>query len=314
MLNNTNESQNKKQRLGRGLGSLLSPQESTPVISAPTQPLIPDIPVDSEKKIWSVPVEKLQPSQFQPRTVFNKETLEELAQSIRRNGILQPIVARRIDNNKLAIIAGERRWRAAQIAGLLEVPVILRTLKNQEAMEIALIENIQREDLNPLDEAEAYNKLITDFSLTQQQVADKVGKDRATVANSVRLLGLEKPVQALIRSGELMTGHAKVLLSVQDSKQQVELARAAVAQKLSVRELEKRAKNPPPLSDLTNSQVLDQNVTEKLIHGLSSEIQKLFGTKVNIEYNAGKGRVSIQFYSDDELTNLVERFRKGCLK
>lgn len=326
------ESSNKKKGLGRGLGSLLGgpapsdiparPASTTApagatVASAPVtattsapQPVAP--PVDPESKIWKVAIDKLSSGQYQPRRTFEKEPLQELAQSIKENGILQPIVARRTTSGKLEIVAGERRWRASQLAGLHEVPVILKSFTDKEALELAIVENIQREDLNAIEEAEGYSRLITEFKLSQQQVAEKVGRDRATVANAVRLLSLPAEVKEMISKNELSVGHAKVLLSLPDQKKQTELAKKVIKEKVAVRKLEKmvqaivkgNAEEEAPAS-------FDSNVTQRLIDGLGEELQKIMGTKVNIDYSNSKGKISIHFYSDDELTNLVDRLKEG---
>lgn len=329
------ESSNKKKGLGRGLGSLLggpAPTEmpapkasvstaagasvnpsqtaTTPVTAQVATPVAP--PVDPENKIWKVGIDKLSSGQFQPRRVFDKEPLQELAQSIRENGILQPIVARRTSSGKLEIVAGERRWRASQLAGLHEVPVILRNYNDKEALELAIVENIQREDLNPIEEAEGYSRLISEFKLSQQQVSEKVGRDRATVANAVRLLALPEEVKTMISSGDLSVGHAKVLLSLQEPKRQIEFAKKVVNDKIAVRKLEKmvQAVNKGQGEELEVPN-FDSNVTQRLISGLSDELQKILGTKVNIDYSNSKGKISIHFYSDDELTNLVDRLKEG---
>ena len=326
------ESSNKKKGLGRGLGSLLGgpapsdiparPASTTApagatVASAPVtattsapQPVAP--PVDPESKIWKVAIDKLSSGQYQPRRTFEKEPLQELAQSIKENGILQPIVARRTTSGKLEIVAGERRWRASQLAGLHEVPVILKSFTDKEALELAIVENIQREDLNAIEEAEGYSRLITEFKLSQQQVAEKVGRDRATVANAVRLLSLPAEVKEMISKNELSVGHAKVLLSLPDQKKQTELAKKVIKEKVAVRKLEKmvqaivkgNVEEEAPAS-------FDSNVTQRLIDGLGEELQKIMGTKVNIDYSNSKGKISIHFYSDDELTNLVDRLKEG---
>ncbi len=330
MSNIVTESSNKKKGLGRGLGSLLggpTPAEApsskpnvqtnthttapamsaAPVVATPVAP-----PVDTESKIWKVAVDKLSPGEFQPRRAFNKEALQELAQSIRENGILQPIVARRVESGKLEIIAGERRWRAAQIAGHHEVPVILRNYNDKEALELAIVENIQREDLNPIEEAEGYSRLIAEFKLSQQQVAEKVGKDRATVANAVRLLSLSPEIREFISKGELSVGHAKVLLSMPDIKKQLDLAKKVMNEKMPVRKLEKMIQAIIKGNvEVEESKSFDSNVTQRLITGLSEELQKIMGTKVSIDYSGTKGKINIHFYSDDELTNLVDRLKEG---
>lgn len=318
----TADSANKKQRLGRGLGSLLGNSDvlgkSAPMpvspgampTPVPTKAPAVEVPatLPTEARIWQVAIDKLQASQFQPRKQFVKEKLEELAASIKQNGILQPVVARKLNSGKFEIIAGERRWRAAQLAGLHEVPVILKTYSNKETLELAIIENIQREDLNPIEEAEAYQRLINEFTLTQQQVADKVGKDRATVANSLRLLGLAPAARTLLLQGKISAGHAKVLLSVEDKNQQSSLANKVVDEALSVRALEKLCQKP--IVTMTNpAAVATATTADRVVQGLSIELQKTLGTKVQIDYKSGKGKLSINFYSDDELTRLVEKLK-----
>ncbi|QDK39565.1 ParB/RepB/Spo0J family partition protein [Bdellovibrio sp. NC01] len=338
------ESSNKKKGLGKGFGALLGENTRTEIpmskgpsaapaaasttntasasASAPAgatanpiptvaQPVAP--PVDPESKIWKVAIDKLSPGKYQPRTTFEKEPLQELAQSIKENGILQPIVARRTPSGKLEIVAGERRWRASQLAGLHEVPVILKSYDDKQALELAIVENIQREDLNPIEEAEGYSRLISEFKLSQQQVAEKVGRDRATVANAVRLLALPEEVKNMISANELSVGHAKVLLSLPDQKKQTELAKKVAKEKIAVRKLEKMVsaivKGTAEEDDVPTS--FDSNVTQRLISGLGEELQKIMGTKVNIDYSGSKGKISIHFYSDDELTNLVDRLKEG---
>ena len=265
----------------------------------------------SQDRIWKIAVDKLKPGHYQPRQEFSKESLQELSTSIKSNGILQPIVARK-KGDSFEIIAGERRWRAAQMAGMHEVPVILREFRDQEALELALVENIQREDLNPVEEAEAYQRLIQEFSLSQQQVADKVGKDRATISNAVRLLGLPAEVLKMITQKELSVGHAKVLLALPTAAQQKELAKQSFKEKLSVRKLEKivQKEMSPKTALAAGTGQVDENVMARLITGISEELQKILGTKVGIDYTKGKGKIAIQFYSDEEFSQLVERLKK----
>lgn len=337
------ESSNKKKGLGRGLGSLLggpasndlanAPKAAAPpaqaasvaptantsaapagAVAAPVSNVAQTVapPVDPESKIWKVAIDKLSPGKYQPRNVFDKEALQELAQSIKENGILQPIVARRTASGKLEIVAGERRWRASQLAGLHEVPVILKNYDDKQALELAIVENIQREDLNPIEEAEGYSRLISEFKLSQQQVAEKVGRDRATVANAVRLLALPGDVKEMISKNELSVGHAKVLLGLPDPKKQTEYAKKVVNEKIAVRKLEKMVQAIVKGHEEEEAPAsFDSNVTQRLINGLSDELQKIMGTKVNIDYSNSKGKISIHFYSDDELTNLVDRLKEG---
>jgi len=318
------ENKNKKKALGRGLGSLLGGssepmlhrerveiqndeiQAPVPLVATPAAAAVPQ----AEGRVWQISIEKIKAGTYQPRNHFEKEALEELAQSIKQNGILQPIIVRKA-NSGFEIVAGERRWRAAQMAGLHEVPILIKNFSDKEALELAIIENIQREDLNPLEEAQAYSRLVAEFNLSQQQVAERVGKDRATVANLLRILTLPDAVKKFIETEELSLGHAKVLLSVSDGQKQAELARKAIGEKWSVRKLEKSIQQETQEKLENKTLSIDENVTHRLIHGLAEELQKILGTKVIIDYNSGKGKVAISFYSDEELSNLVDRLKQG---
>jgi ParB family chromosome partitioning protein len=334
----SNDSQNKKkQGLGRGLGSLLgggsgggmadlshstaplqrpAGAQVAPSLNTHAQKVVIQSEVPPEARVWQVAIDKLVSGEYQPRQSFEKEKLEELAQSIRESGILQPVVAKKLDNGKFEIIAGERRWRAAQLAGLHSVPVILKTLNQQKTLEMALIENIQREDLNSIEEAEAYQRLISEFNLTQQQVSEKVGKDRATVANAVRLLQLPKLIQTMVVEKRISPGHAKLLITVADLTRQLELAKQVEKDRLSVRQLEKLVAQKISAVNEPNADknILSSNVSQRLIAGLGGELQKILGTRVAIDYAQGKGKIAINFYSDEELTNLIEKIKAGCQK
>jgi ParB family chromosome partitioning protein len=317
-----NEIYNKKKGLGRGLGSLLQTHgahtiQDTPsknetksaVISAPqTASEMGTAP--GQDKLWMISIEKLKSGQYQPRKHFDKQAIDELAASIKEHGILQPLVVRAVGGGQFEIIAGERRWRAAQVAGLHEVPSIIKTYDNQKTLELSLIENLQREDLNPIEEAEGYQRLMNEFSLTQEKVAEKVGKERATVANALRLLRLAPEIREMVQKGQISQGHAKVLLALTDLNQQKELAKTITENGLSVRKLEELVQKklaPPKAAD----QKVDasENVTKRLISGLAEEMQKLLGTRVSIDYANAKGKMSIYFYSDDELTQIIEKLR-----
>ena len=337
MIENNNVSKNKG--LGRGLGSLLGgsadlnathrPLNIEKVTSQPSQksvseasatvqqspslakPIVAE--VSTEGRVWNLSIDKLTQGQFQPRKAFEKEKLEELAQSIREHGILQPIVARKLKSGKFEIIAGERRWRSAQLAGLHEVPVLIKEFSDKEALELSIIENIQREDLNQIEEAEGYFRLANEFGLSQQQISERVGKERATVANAIRLLALPSSIQKMIIDSSLSVGHAKVILSVPDTAKQLELAKKVLSEKLSVRKLEKLAQEMLAPKTETKED-LKSNVTQKLIAGLAEELQRLLSTKVEIDYKNSKGQVRLSFYSDEELTQLVDRLKLGCQK
>lgn len=316
------DNQNKK-RLGRGLGSLLggasNQAEDNFVISkgaaqtlekqeaAPTQ--------TTENKVWNIAIDKLVPGVYQPRKNFEKESLNELANSIKENGIIQPITVRKRKEGGYEILAGERRWRAAQSAGLHEVPAIIKTYSDREALQVALIENIQREDLDPIEEAESYARLIEEFSLSQFEAAEKVGKERSSVANALRLLGLPPEVRTMLSNKEITTGHAKVILAVPDKIKQTNLAKKVVLAGLSVRALEAEIKtintkkmNSSP--ELGAPATLNMDLAEKLAAELADQLQKSLGTKVEITYKSGKGRVQVSFYTDDQLTEIYEKLKK----
>lgn len=319
-MSETIDKKQKKQKLGRGLGSLLGGDsgafskitaEEKPSSSAPaeakkeTTPSVqPQIPAGS--RIWHIPIENIQPNKEQPRKRFEKDALDELAASIKEKGIIQPLLLKKIGTDKYEIIAGERRWRAAQKAELKDVPALVKDLNDQEVLELALIENIQRKDLNPIEEAEAYDLLMKRFDLTQQEMADRVGKDRATVANLLRLLQLTPEIRRMILTGEISQGQAKVLLSLTEKKDQVELALRVKAENLSVRALEKLvAQKKRPVQP----KIEGERPRVAQLDPLKEELQKALGSRVDIEYRSGKGKLKLYFYSDDQLNQLIDRLR-----
>lgn len=331
------ENVNKKKALGRGLGSLLggpgvSPgvaqsqtkeekkPDCTPVTTQETsqktgvssQTTQPEVTPGS--KVWALPIEKLQQGKNQPRNHFEKGALEELAQSIKNHGILQPILVRKLLSGKFEIIAGERRWRAAQLAGLHEVPALVKDFEEKHAAEIALIENVQREDLNPVEEGRAYLKLIQDYGYTQQQVSERVGKDRATIANLIRILSLPAGALALVISGELSLGHAKVLLVLgEDPIEQLRLAKLAVEKKMSVRQIEliiKKIRDEKQSSSLDAEDLQKKALSQALLDGIQEELQKSWGTKVNVDYSEGRGKIVLYYYSEDEFSSMIEKLRQ----
>ncbi|MCK6598760.1 MAG: ParB/RepB/Spo0J family partition protein [Bdellovibrionaceae bacterium] len=333
----------KKRGLGRGLGSLLGGPAMGGQSTVPTQPsegakkasfLTEKSPlvgsqvtqgvdlkseresvaqqgVNTDGKIWKVSIEKLKAGIYQPRRIFNKEKIEELASSIKQSGILQPIVVRKKDEG-FEIIAGERRWRAAQSAGLHEVPVIIKNYSDKETLELSIVENIQREDLSPIEEAEGYFRLMNEFSLSHQQIAEKVGKERSSVTNAIRLLSLPHEIRKYLENSDISVGHAKILLGVEDKERQTKLAQLCKDEKISVRKLEKMALQKEDDKKLEKDELLASSLSDRLISGLGEEVQKLLGTRVNIDYNGSKGKLSIYFYSDEELTNIIEKLRAGC--
>jgi ParB family transcriptional regulator, chromosome partitioning protein len=281
----------KRPALGRGLSALI------PDTPAPTP-----APASTPDRSLDVDSDLLRPNKFQPRTQMDDARIEDLAQSIRVNGIIQPIVVRKVEQG-YEIIAGERRWRAAQRAGLLKVPVVVRDIPEDRLLAVALIENIQRENLNPIEEAVAYRRLSDEFHLTQEQIAEAVGKDRSSVANFVRLLRLPQEVRANVASNTLSMGHARALLSLADEAAQLRVARDVVSRNLSVRETEalvKKAGAPAEAIPEKKADVHTRAAEEKLRMAL--------GTRVHINRRGKGGRIEIEFLSEDELHRLYERF------
>lgn len=290
--------------LGKGLDALI------PNVSADTKKNNNVSGSTAEKEYETlVKITKVEPNREQPRKNFDEAALQELADSIKQFGLLQPIL---VQDRKTyyEIIAGERRWRAAKLAGLKEVPVIIRDYTDQEIVEISLIENIQREDLNPIEEALAYKRLLTEFNLKQEEVAERVSKSRTAVTNSMRLLKLCDEVQQMIINDEISTGHARALITIEDQKQQYEIAQKIFNDKLSVRDVEKLVKNlnkpEKPKKKAAEDSSLDvvyQDVEEKL--------KRTLGTKVSIEPKGnGAGKIEIEFYTHDDLDRIIDLLSK----
>ncbi len=316
-----NKENTNKKRLGRGLGSLLGgvaetqTQDSFVIGKPAAQPkLNEDASDNTENRVWSIAIDKLSPGTYQPRKNFAKEALNELANSIKENGIIQPITVRKRKEGGFEILAGERRWRAAQAAGLHEVPAIIKSISDREALQIALIENIQREDLDPIEEAESYHRLIEEFSLSQQEAAEKVGKERSSVANALRLLGLPIEIRDMISQKQITVGHAKAILSVTEKTKQLILAKKVAESGISVRTLESEIKGLQKSPAITSTQAtkpgsLNVDLAGRLAAELADQLQKTLGTKVEINYKNGKGRVQVCFYSDDQLTEIYEKLK-----
>lgn len=292
--------QSRKPALGRGLGALLADARApTPLQSA------------ASGQVMKLPVSAISADRANPRKDFDEVALEELAESLKHQGVLQPILVRKDGRGGHRIIAGERRWRAAQRAGLTEVPVIVREATDAEAYELALVENIQRSDLNPLEEAEAYRRLIEERKWTQEEAAERVGKDRSTVANALRLLGLPNEVKQLLIEGDLDMGHARALASLQKPGDIVALARQVVTEKLSVRETEARVKEAKGTTS-TSKRGRPATAAKQSPEGrkLVEELQRRLGTKVRLhERGQGKGTLEIEFFSYEDLeriSNLIK--------
>ncbi|MBI4690566.1 MAG: ParB/RepB/Spo0J family partition protein [Nitrospirae bacterium] len=256
------------------------------------------------EEILNLEVNRIFPGE-QPRKIFRDDSLKELSVSIKEKGILQPIIVSRVGDGSFKLIAGERRWRAAQIAGLKKIPAIVKNVASKDSLEIALIENIQREDLNPIETAEAFNRLLKDFDLTQEGLSERVGKERATVANYLRLLKLPEEIKSLISNGSLSMGHARAVLSIEGKSNQTEAARRVIRKGLSVRETEALAKN---ISLLEGKKSKGRKLhKDPQIASLEDKLIKSLGTKVRIQHRGKNGgRIEIEYYSLDELDRLLE--------
>jgi len=285
----------KRGGLGKGLDALIAP---TPTNST----TIDDAPVSSEIKLK---IDEIEPNRTQPRKHFDEDALEELSESIKQFGILQPLLVQRVDDY-YAIIAGERRWRAARMAGVKEVSVIIKDYSPIEAVEIALIENIQREDLNPIEEAMAFQRLIDEFGLKQDEAAEKVSKSRTAVTNSLRLLKLDNRVKQMIIDDMITSGHGRALLPIEDHEKQYYIATKIFDSKMSVRETEKLVK-----SIVNNKQTSVKKATNEnqlAYRELEEKIKSIIGTKVTINSKNNKGKIEIEYYSMEELERIIDLF------
>lgn len=284
-------SMNRKPALGRGLGALLPDARQT----QPSQ----------SNGLTRLPIDQIHADRANPRKSFDEAELEELAVSLKQQGVLQPVLVRRDPKGGYRLIAGERRWRAAQRAGLHEVPAIVREASDAEAYELALVENIQRADLNPLEEAEAFRRLVEERRLTQEQVADRVGKDRSTVANALRLLTLPNEVKQLVLEGDLDMGHARAILGLSKPAEMVTVARAVITEKLTVRETEahvKALKGGAAGAKGKKTPAKTSPEAKKLVE----DLQRRLGTKVRlVEKGAGKGFVEVQYFSYEDLERII---------
>ena len=287
--------------LGKGLDALIpSAAPKSTKVETKAKAVTVDENDDSPKTI--VKITKVEPNREQPRKNFDEDALAELADSIKQFGVLQPIL---VQDRKdyYEIIAGERRWRAAMKAGLKEVPVIIKNLTEQEIMEISLIENLQREDLNPIEEALAYKRLLTEFNLKQEEVAEKVSKSRTAVTNSMRRLKLDEKIQKMLENGDLTTGHARALLAIEDSDKQVEVAEKIVADKLNVRDVEKLVKN---FGKPGKQKKKSDDSFDVFYKDIEEKLKRILGTKVSVSSKGdGAGDIKIDFYNNDELDKLV---------
>ena len=298
-----------KTGLGRGLGALLGGKKpaDSPTTPSPSSPETTQPPSAESRSALEVEIGKIRPCPSQPRKDFDRQPLEELAESIKINGIIQPLVARQTDDGQLELIAGERRWRAAQIAGLDTVPVIIRLANDAQVLELALVENLQREDLNPIEEAQGYALLIDAFNLTQEETAQRVGKSRTAITNALRLLNL--PVQTLdhLRAGRLTVGHAKVILGIEDANHQNLTTERAIKDSLSVRQTEELIVDLLKDSSTSGKRKSRVNPNREVhVTSLENRLKEKLGTKVSLTYREGKGSLTIKYFSDEDLERILK--------
>lgn len=270
--------------------------------------LLSDRPTTAAEELVEIDTDQIEPNNLQPRTFFNEEKLEELAQSIRENGIIQPLLVRNTGRGKYQLVAGERRWRAAQRAGLLRVPCIVREIPDEKMLELALIENIQRQELNPIEEAQAYKRLIETLSLTQEMVAQRVGRDRSFITNYLRLLRLPEDIQRMVEEEKITMGHARALLGIDDVEIQRKLAKRIIEQQLSVREIErliKRVVAGEEEPEKGGGQT--QNAEDANVKFAEDKLRRRLGSKVQIRVNSNNsGKIEIEFYNQDDLNRVFE--------
>ena len=285
----------KKSGLGKGLSAILSDKYDSQALESLEYS-------DGNSQVIELKIIDVEPNKDQPRKEFDKEKLDELADSISKHGVIQPIIVTK-KGRSYQIVAGERRWRASKQAGLKKIPAIIRDYDEMKIMEVALIENLQREDLNPVEEALGYKSLIDSFSLTQDKISERVGKSRSAVANSLRLLNLPEKILKLLEKGQISTGHAKVILSVTNKNEQIQIAEEVVDKQLTVRETESFIKNRTKGKKTTPKTSTEINMA---IKDMENNFSKIFGTKVKIKENNGKGKIEISYYSHDEFERILE--------
>lgn len=305
----------RKSGLGKGLDSLIPMGMELEGIqkSAPKKaetPKTEEQELKAEESQVFLKISQIEPNRDQPRKQFNEDALMELADSIKQYGVLQPLIVQK-KGEYYEIIAGERRWRAAKLAKLKEVPVIIKDYTPQEIMEISLIENIQREDLNPIEEASAYQRLIDEFHLKHEEIAERVAKSRSAITNSMRLLKLDKRVQMMLVEGEISGGHARTLLALEDQELQFTAAERIIEHKLSVRETEKLVKDLLKPKKSEKEQNVPDEATALIYKNLEEKIRGILGTKVSISRkDENRGKIEIEYYSMDELERLMDLFGK----
>ena len=284
----------KRKALGKGLGALL--------------PALP--PVGTDRSYLELPIDKIIPNKYQPRTNFDLEKLKELAQSIQSNGLVQPVVVRRI-GQEYQLIAGERRWRAARLAGLKAIPAVVHDVSEYKTLELALVENIQRQDLDPIEEASAYVSLIEDFGLTQEEVSLRVGKDRSSIANMIRLLRLPEDIKERIQAGILSMGHARAILALEGTKEQLVLVEKILSEGLNVRQTEQLIRHWKPGKSRKNDKLKEDPAKDANVKAAERKLEEYLGTEVVIHFSGDKGKIEIYFHDSEDLLRIYDLLSGG---
>ena len=291
-----------KMALGKGLSALIAAQPPPERASAPAAVALPE---DHSEKIWQISLDSITPSPLQPRKEFGTDALSELIESIRQHGIIQPLIVRRVDGRH-ELIAGERRWRAALALGLAEVPVIIRSADNRDVLELSLIENLQRADLNPIEEAQGYARLAGEFEMRQEEIAQKVGRSRAAVANAMRLLDLHEQVQTWVTQNLISVGHAKVLLALKSPDEQLAVAETVLRRTATVRATERLVARQLGTAKPRRRRTSSVSVNASAIEHLQSRLQEHLGTRVILHHGEKQGRIEIEYYGADDLQRIVQ--------
>lgn len=296
-----------KKGLGKGLGNLIPESDKEAQKTKVVEKVVEKKVIVKEPAETIVKINEVEPNKNQPRRTFDEDALLELAESIKQHGVIQPLIVKKRDKY-YEIIAGERRWRAAKMAGLKEIPIVIKDLSDQEIMEVALIENIQREDLNPIEEAQAYQRLIKEYNYKQDELAERVSKSRVAVTNSMRLLKLDERVQKMIIDDMISVGHARALLAITDSEKQYTIAMKVFDEKLSVRETEKLIKN---LDKQVKPKVNTTPENDFIYRDIENKLKESMGTKVIIHNkDNNKGKIEIEYYSQDDFERIVDILKK----
>lgn len=282
-----------KKGLGRGLESLI-----------PKKPKKISIKEKKDRNIEELDINKIIPNPHQPRQIMNTDLLNELAQSIKEYGVIQPLVVTRNEAGDYEVLAGERRLRASKIAGLKKVPVVMRTASDQQKLEVAIVENVQRENLNPVEEALSYERLINEFNLNQEQIANKVGRSRSAIANILRILSLPDKIQNALSLNKISIGHAKLIMGIKDEAKQLEVFEEIMSSGLTVKDTEKKAKG----IKITKTKL---KIKTPLIESFEESLRQSLGTKVEISSGGKKGKIVINYYSDSELADIVDKISEG---